>query len=157
MKKAKTHRKRVVEGLGQAEAATGIPVDVLKRMKALGCDAFEAGNRIDWQKAKDWFAVPENTERVSVKGDNLSLKDQKLNEEVRRLRRNNDRDDKILMPRSEHEAEIRQMAEAAQGVLYSRIDSLSVATAGQPAVHNHALITAWVDEAVGKLSRGETK
>jgi hypothetical protein len=151
----KTHRKRIVEGLPSASEASGIPVDVLKRMKALGCDAFEPGNRIDWKKAKAWFAIPENAERVTITGDNLSLKDQKLNEEVRRLRRNNDRDDKILMQRSEHESEIRQMAEAAMGVLYPRIDSLSVATAGQPAVKNHALITAWVDEAVGKLSRGE--
>lgn len=124
-------------------------------MKALGSDAFEPGNRVDIEKAKAFFK--ENSERLKVTGENLPLKDQKLNEEIRRLKRNNDRDDKILMPTAEHEAEIREMANAAQGVLYSQIDSLAVSTAGQTAARNHSLLTAWVDEAVGKLSRGESK
>jgi hypothetical protein len=132
-------------------------VDVLKRMKALGCDAFEPGNRVDWKKAKAWFAIPENAEMVTIQGDNLSLKDQKLNEEVRKLRRSNDVAEEKLIAKAMFETEIRMMAEACQGVLYGGIDSLAVATAGQTATANHSLLMAWVDEAVGKLSRGESK
>lgn len=126
-------------------------------MKRAGCDAFEIGNRIDWKRAKEWFAVPENAESVTPKGENLPLKDQKTVEEIRKLRRNNDRDDGKLMPIVDHQKEIREMAEAVQGVLYGNIDSLSVSTAGQTAVKNHELLTKWADEAVGKLSKGENK
>lgn len=126
-------------------------------MKALGCDAFEPGNRIDWKKAKAWFAIPENAESVTIKGDNLSLKDQKTNEEVRKLRFANDIKEGKFILASVMQAEIKQMADAVQGVLYPRIDSLAVDTAGQTASHNHGLITRWVDDAVSKLSRGEMK
>lgn len=124
-------------------------------MKAMGCDAFEPGNRIDKAKALAFFN--EHAEELKATGDNLSLKDQKLNEEIRKLKRSNDVAEAKLILKTELEREIREMANAAQGVLYSQIDSLAVSTAGQTAARNHALITAWVDEAVGKLSRGETK
>lgn len=145
--------QKIVEKIGAACHLSGVTEDVAKRAKSLGCPAFKAGNRIDWKELKAWCAV--NSDKLAIQGDNLSLKDQKLNEEVRKLRRSNDVAEEKLIAKALFETEIRMMAEACQGVLYGGIDSLAVATAGQTATANHSLLTAWVDEAVGKLSRGE--
>src|SRR3954465_4226447 len=101
---------KIVEKISAAAVLAGLPEDVAKRAKALGCPAFGAGNRIDWKVLKDWCKA--NPDKLKISGDNLSLKDQKLNEEVRRLRRNNDRDDGTLMPIADHESEVRDMANA---------------------------------------------
>lgn len=146
---------KIVEKLSAAATLANVPEDVAKRAKSLGCPAFKAGNRIDWKQLKVWCA--ENSDKLKIDGDNISLKDQKLNEEVRKLRRANDVAEGKLIASAVFESEIRQMAEACQGVLYSGIDSLAVATAGQTATVNHALITAKIDEAIAKLSRGEMK
>jgi hypothetical protein len=148
-------KRIIVESLPAAATLANTSIDVVRCAKKMACPAFERGNRINVPVLIQWLR--ENADRLKVTGDQLSLKDQKLNEEVRRLRRNNDEEEGIRMLRADHEAEIRTMAEAVQGVLYSRIDNLSVETAGGTATQNHAKITAWVDEAVGKLSRAERR
>lgn len=146
---------KIVERMEAAATLADVTVAIAKRAKALGCPAFKAGNRIDWKELKEW--CKDNADKLTISGSDLSLKDQKTNEEVRKLRRVNDVADEKLMLVAAHQSEIREMANAAMGVLYPRIDALAVATAGQTAVYNHAILTAWVDEAVGKLSRGESK
>lgn len=132
-------------------------MDVLKRMKALGCDAFEPGNRVDWKKAKAWFAIPENSERAKISGDNLSLKDQKLNEEVRKLRRSNDVAEGKLILASVFESEIRDMANAVQGVLNQMPGRFATELAGRTPSEIEIRSRIVVDEAIGKLSRGEAR
>lgn len=148
--------ERIEAAVNLANAAGAqITVAIAKRAKSLGCDAFKAGNRIDWQELKDWCAA--NTDSLKVDGDNLELKDQKLNEEVRKLRRLNDIAEEKLIPVLTHEGEIRAMANAVQGVLLAMPSRLAPDLAGNTIPVIESKMKAAVYEAIGKLSRGESQ
>jgi len=99
-------KKDVVENITAAATRLNVGVEVVRKAKALGCPAFAAGNRVDLAELEAW--LKENADKLKVTGQNLSLKDQKLNEEVRKLKIRNDRDDGILMPVADRDNEFRE-------------------------------------------------
>lgn len=90
-------KTQIVESLPAAAAICKIDIDLVKRAKRLGCPAFKPGNRIDTGELKKWIA--ENADRLKI-AEALSLKDQKTNEEIRKLRIKNDRDEKLVVLKS---------------------------------------------------------
>lgn len=145
---------KIVEKISAACHLAEVSDDVAKRAKSLGCPAFKAGNRIDWKELKDWCA--QNAEALKVSGENLSLKDQKLNEEVRKLRRANDVSEGKLVARAVFETEIRDMANAVQGVLNQLPGRFATELAGRTPADIEIRSRVMVDEAIAKLSRGES-
>lgn len=146
---------KIVEKMSAACTLADISEDVGKRAKSLGCPAFKAGNRIDWKQLKKWCAA--NPDKLKIAGDNLSLKDQKLNEEVRKLRRANDVAEEKLIPASLFETEIRDMANAVQGVLNQLPGRFATELAGRTPADIESRSRLMIDEAISKLSRGESK
>jgi hypothetical protein len=82
--------------MGQASASMKVPPDVLKWAKGHGCDAFVPGGRIDERKWLAWFK--ENGHEQPTTPD-APLREQKLSEEIRKLRIKNDRDSGALVSR----------------------------------------------------------
>lgn len=78
----------------QASAKTKIPVPWIKRA-CESSDARTPGGRIDLAAVKRWVAA--NRKQLEATTGELSLRDQKLAEEVRRLRLRNDRDAEKLV------------------------------------------------------------
>jgi hypothetical protein len=78
-------------------------------------------------------------------------------ERVRRLKLANDAREKTLILRSEFERELREMADAVTGVLTQGPQRLAPVVAGLSAIEVERHLVAWIDEAIGKLSRGESK
>ena len=144
---------KIVERIDVAARLAGISDDMARRAKRLACPAFKAGGRIDWQAMGQW--CKDHAAELEIKGDQLGLKDQKLNEEVRKLRRANDVTEGKLILKTEFERELNEMAQAVQGVLLQGPQRLAPILAGLPATEIERHLIAWVDESIGKLSRGE--
>jgi len=155
-------KRRLVETMQAAAALVGdaigcdkgSAVQIVRRAKDAGCEAFLQGSRIDVGLLIPW--IKENPDKLKVDGSDLSLKDQKLNEEVRKLRRANDLAESKLIPVLTMQAEIRSMAQAVQGVLLQIPARLAPDLAGHTIANIEAKLKAAVYEAIGKLSRGES-
>jgi hypothetical protein len=66
-----------------------------------------------------WLKVPENIEAMKVSGAVLTLKDQKLNEEIRKLKIANDIKEKMLMPVADRDNEFREVFREVQNELFT--------------------------------------
>jgi hypothetical protein len=146
-------KKHIVESLPAAANLLKTDIVVIKRAKNLGCPAFKPGNRIDVEELRAW--IKEHTEELKATGDALDLKDQKLNEEIRKLKRINDQGDKKLILITDHETEIREMSSAVQKAMYA-LPARAPELAGLSVPDIEQKLTAWMDEVVMNLGKGET-
>lgn len=80
-----------------------------------------------------------------------------LGEKFRREKRANDIADKKLMPIAERDAEIRDMANAVQGVLNQLPGRFATELAGRTPADIESRSRIMIDEAIAKLSRGESQ
>jgi hypothetical protein len=92
---------------------------LVKRAKDGGCLAFDQRGCVDMAVLKRW--IGENKDDL-VKGD-LSLKDQKLNEEIRKLRIANDLKEKELVRRSLVIEAHAKMAEQVRKLLEQKLEN----------------------------------
>jgi len=83
--------------MAQAASAMKTTIEVLKWSKGQGCPAFRSGGRIDETSWRAWFA--EHGERIPAATEHAPLREQKLSEEIRKLRIRNDRDSGALIPK----------------------------------------------------------
>ena len=118
--------------MSAAAVQAGISVETVQKAKALGCEAF-TNTRIDVPLLKKWVAEHEDELKATpAEGSTLSLKEQKLNEEIRKLRIRNDRDDRLVVLRSKvigaHEATVAAMRKIISQKLENEYPS---AVAGQ--------------------------
>lgn len=110
--------------MGQAAAATGFSKDSLKRAKELGCMAFKPGGRVDGAALREWMRANEAKLRASTeKPGGGPLKDQKLAEEIRKLRIKNDRDDGLSVLKSKIGADLHALASEQLALLRQRLEN----------------------------------
>lgn len=142
---------RIVESIKAAASILKLHPDVIKRAKEAGCEAFEPGNRIDIKALESWIA--KNPEKVQSSGDadSLPLKEQKIREEVRKLKIGNDTKEGRLILKSDRDAEISQMASECQRVLYS-IPPRAPELAGLTVAEIESKLRSWLDDAVKTLA-----
>ena len=74
------------------------PIQWIVRAKDAGVDAFKANGSVILAPVKEWIEA--NLEMLESTKDELPLKEQKLVEEVRRIRTYNDREDGKLIERA---------------------------------------------------------
>lgn len=94
--KTKKHaqKARQFPSMKAAAAAMGLSLSILKEAKEMGCAGFKARGSVDEKQVRAFIA--EHHEKLSKSG--TSLRDQKIAEEVRKLRLKNDRDEAKLIP-----------------------------------------------------------
>lgn len=78
----------------QSAAALALPLREIKRAKSAGCTAFR-GARVHESELISWLA--EHPAQESAGGD---TREDKLREEIRKLRIRNERDEGVLVPRA---------------------------------------------------------
>ena len=89
----KNNKTRVFDTMQQAASALTLPMREIKRAKSAGCTAFR-GARVHESELVSWLAehpAPDSG------GD---PKEEKLREEIRKLRIRNERDEGVLVPRA---------------------------------------------------------
>lgn len=101
----------------QAAGALGVGIALLKRAKKAGCPAFKPGGRVDTKEFLKWMA--ENPEKVQPSGE--SLKEQKTQEEIRKLRIKNDKDEGKLVLKSDVAAAIRRALGGVAGICEAKL------------------------------------
>lgn len=143
-------KRRIVESIPAAAAICKATEDVVKRAKKLGCPAFEAGNRIDVALLSKW--LKENNEEMIVKGDNISLKDQKLNEEIRKLRIANDGKEKLVILKSQIIARDSLLADRFKTTLYSKLVDEAPADMTNDVATNRALLRNVADRLLSEVA-----
>lgn len=97
---------RQFDSMGQAAAALGVGMEVLKSAKRAGCGAFRPGGRV--QEKQLLAFIKEHGSELSTGSDSGSLKDQKIKEEIRKLKIKNDRDEKLSVLKTEVASSIRR-------------------------------------------------
>jgi len=81
-------KSRLFDSMASASAAMGVSKDVLKAAKEKGCPAFK-GSRVDEKSFRDWFKA--HASELQSACQKSSLRDQKISEEIRKLKNANDR------------------------------------------------------------------
>lgn len=81
------------------------------------------------------------------------LKEQEIAERIRKLRLANDSKERTLIPRSEHEAQLREMATECQRILYT-IPTMAPELSGLPVVEIERRLTARLDDALRTIVAG---
>ena len=146
-------RQKLVESIPAAATLLSTTPDVVKRAKQLGCPAFKPGNRIAVDELDVWLqANAEKMKAVPTDDGELPLKDQKLNEEIRKLRLQNDEKEKKLIAVTEFQRQISEMASEVQKRMYA-LPSRAPELAGLSVPDIETKLTAWIDgvvEALGK-------
>lgn len=61
--------------LGAAESRTGLPKDVIRECKRLGCEAFKANNNIDCDALLDFATTNEQISEMLESGINIALEE----------------------------------------------------------------------------------
>jgi hypothetical protein len=92
--KKHTQKARQFPSMRAAAAGMGVSLSILKEAKAMGCEGFKVRGSVDEKQVRAFIA--EHHEELSKSGTNL--RDQKIAEEVRKLRIKNDRDETKLIP-----------------------------------------------------------
>lgn len=89
-----------MESLKAAAVLLGIDVSMVKRAKELGSPAFRPGNRIEVDALRKWIAE----HALEMRSPVVSMKDQKTNEkideEIRKLRLANDQKEGLLVEKA---------------------------------------------------------
>ena len=93
MGKTKSKETRTFASIAAAAASLGVSDSILKQAKRLGCAAFHASGRVDGATVVKFIA--EHGKEIA--GGGIALRDQKLSEEIRKLRVKNDRDEGKLI------------------------------------------------------------
>lgn len=108
---------RVFDSMGQAAAMTGLGLDALRMLKRTGCPAFHA-TRVNEAELLAWIS----THPVeSIRGP-VTLRDQKLKEEIRKLRVVNDAKQGALASRAKVAASLRAMAGKVRAILDQKLE-----------------------------------
>ena len=96
-------------------------LEIVKRAKKLGCPAFKPGNRIDVDELRKWIA--ENAEKLKAAGETLSLKDQKLNEEIRKLKLSNDEKERLVVSKEKTAELVARIIQKQREVLEQKLEN----------------------------------
>jgi hypothetical protein len=113
---------RVVEGIKAAASAFKIDYETMLRAKAAGCPNFRQGGRVAEEGLREWIAA--NAALLEVKGEKgetVSLKDQKTNEEIRKLKILNDLKESKLISRESVIAEHHKFEKAFRELINQKL------------------------------------
>lgn len=115
-----TKGNRVWDTMKQAASALNVPLSLLKKAKAAGCDAF-INSRIHEDKLAKWLS--EHRQEIAEKRSKEDVQIEKLLEEVRKIRTINDERDKILVKRESVVASLQKTADKIRSVLESKLEN----------------------------------
>ena len=93
---AKRRSCRKFPSIAAAASALGVSESLIKQAKRMGCAAFPARGSVEERPLVQFIAE----HRKELESGGVALRDQKLSEEIRKLRIKNDKDEKLVVPRA---------------------------------------------------------
>lgn len=111
-------RPKVFDSMASAASGLKISLEIVRRAKKHGCSAFR-GSRVDGNMLKKYIA--EHSDELKAMGDEISLRETKLSEEIRKLRIKNDRDEGKSVPKVEVASAIRRALAGVAGILEAKL------------------------------------
>jgi hypothetical protein len=116
---SKKAQKKIVESMRAAASALGVDYRLVQRAKRMACPAFLQGNRIDVDALEAWISA--NAERL--KSEPLDLRDQKIAEEIRKLKIANDERAGVLVRKDDVIAAISKFLLAGRRILKAKLEN----------------------------------
>ena len=93
----------------------------VRKAKDSGCAAFDQRGCVDMEVLRRWIVA--NKDKLLESGSDLSLKDQKLSEEIRKLKLANDKADKLVVSKSGGKAVIQTCVERIRHFLEQKLEN----------------------------------
>jgi len=117
-------KARLFASLSQCSTALKISIEALRKAKRMGCVAFRANGSIDEAELLKFFSKHAEELKAKPKGKRgaLTLKDQKLNEEIRRLKNRNDKDDGKLILAAAFCAAVHEVGASMKSILRQKLE-----------------------------------
>jgi hypothetical protein len=115
-----TSKRTFYDSISQASVTLNISQEVLKAAKAAGCPNFKS-SRVYVDGLKKWIA--DHAAAITPEQDKATLKDQKLREEVRKLKLANDVKEGKLVERSRVVASWQRASKAIVSALRQRLEN----------------------------------
>jgi hypothetical protein len=109
--------RTIYNSMAQAAAAMGISIEAIKFAKRSGCDAIRGNGSINAAKLTAWIQENGN----SLRDEDQPLRDQKVAEEVRKLKRQNEHEEGLLVSKSEAIAVFLPLINEACEILDNRL------------------------------------
>lgn len=116
----KKSQDRNFDTMESAAGALGLSVKAIKRIKAAGCTAFRNG-RIHEKELLEYVSA--HRAELETPGSTDSLKEQKLSEEIRKLRIANDGREKLVIGREAVAAALAEWARSFSELLEAKLEN----------------------------------
>jgi hypothetical protein len=139
----------IVENQNAAASAAGCSVELVKLARKKNCPACLPGGRYDVPKLKKWIA--EHADELKAAGDDLSLKDQKTNEEIRKLKIANDKAEGLTIPRLTVAQKHREILARVKDVTYAKLENEYPPLFSNDVVSNRTLGKKLADLIIGEF------
>lgn len=146
MKKSVT----ILENQTAAAHALKTDPEVIKRARSMNADGCLPGGRYDIPKLRKWIA--ENETLLKVEGEKLTLREQKLNEEIRKLRIANDERERKVVSRTWVAARDARLADLFKTTLYSKLVDEVPADMTNDVSTNRALLRVIADRLLAEVA-----
>jgi hypothetical protein len=125
------HNPDMFDSMAQAAAALRISKDSLKRAKEMGAPGFY-GSRVNGREFTEWWK--KNGGQIQAAASSGSLRDQKLAEEVRKLRIANDQKESKLIDAAKNDQFLLAASKGFQAILWQKLlNELPASAANQDA------------------------
>lgn len=144
----KKSRSHTVEGQEAAASALGFSdveegVKVVANARRLNLPGCLPGGRYHIPTLRK--SIAKNAEILKAKGEKISLKDQKTNEEIRKLRIANDAKERLVVLKTAIIARDSKLAEKFKAIVYSKIVDEAPADMTNDVATNRALLQRHAD------------
>ena len=139
-----------VENQTAAATILGVDPEIVKRCRRLNSAGCLPGGRYDIAKLRKWIA--ENESALKVEGEKLSLREQKLNEEIRKLRIANDEKEGLVVRIAWVAERDASLAERARPIIYGKMVDEAAADMTNDVAINRAILLRIADRVFLEIS-----
>jgi hypothetical protein len=139
----------VVENQTAAANALGVDPELIKRARKMNCPACLPGGRYNVPQLRKWMA--EHGNELKASGPSSSKREQKLDEEIRKLRIANDEKERLVVQKAWIAGKNRDLAEKFKGILYSKLVDELPADLSNDVATNRVLLRNVADRLLGEV------
>jgi predicted transcriptional regulator len=139
----------IVENQTAAANALGCDPELIKRARKMNCPACLPGGRYRVEELRKWIAEHESELRAS--GPASNKREQKLDEEIRKLRIANDEKERLVVGKVWIAGKNRELAERFKSMLYAKLVDELPADLSNDVATNRVLLRNTADRLLGEV------
>jgi hypothetical protein len=139
----------VVENQTAAANALGCDPELIKRARKMNCPACLPGGRYNIPELRQWIA--EHEAELKAAGVSGSKREQKLDEEIRKLRIANDEKEKLVVLKAWVAGKNRDLADKFKTILYAKLVDELPADLSNDVATNRVLLRNTADRLLAEV------